>query len=247
MIANIAQATVSDRTPRTVPLASLAGDHTAMGVTLVSNALRMAQPGLYLVNYHLDVSIVGSAQTQLNLGNHQPERQRGQVLPVPRSDGRATQRRGPIAVTAANQTISLQWIALDIPALTSGIPPAPTAISIAAIAGSPGQFTIGWTFSGSRVNTWTIEWRYTGETVWHSDRIIINRQSARQATLNTRHTSSTGVDVRVWGTNATGQGLYAQRTWGTTGTDGVFTRQASHSQTFAAVGDLIVRDQTWAN
>ena len=246
VIANIAQATVRDRTPQTVPLSSLSGDHTAMGVSLSANALRVTRPGLYFVDYGLDASIVSSVQFQLNRGNTNQRGSVSKLFPYPSQEDAYVKGGCPIAVTAAD-TISLQWIALDIPALTSGVPPAPTAISIAAVSGSPGQFTVGWTFSGSRVNTWTVEWRYSGETLWHTDRIVINRQAARQASVNTRHTSSTGIDVRVWGANATGVGLYAQRTWGTTGTDGTFTRENAHSQTFAAVGDLVVRAEDWSH
>ena len=244
-IATISQVTVSDRTPRTVGLASLSGDHTAQGLTLSANAVRVARPGLYHVAYDLDVSIVGSMQVHANLGNTNQRGSVSKLYPYPGQPDAHLANQGTIAVKNPNSTISLQWIALDIPALTSGVPPAPTAISIDSISGSPGQFNIGWSFSGSRVNTWIIEWRYTGETLWHADRIVINRQAARQATLNTRHTASTGVDVRIWGTNATGTGLYAQRTWGTTGTDGVFTRETSHEQTVAAAGDLVIRSEDW--
>ena len=245
-IATISQVTVNDRTPRTVGLASLAGDHAAQGITLAANALTVARPGLYHVAYDLDVSIVGSIQVHANLGNTNQRGSVSKLYPYPGQPAAHLANQGTIAVKNTNSTISLQWIALDIPALTSGVPPAPTAISITPVSGSPGQFTVGWSFSGSRVNSWTLEWRFTGETVWHADRVVVNRQAARQITLNTQHTGNTGVDVRIWGTNASGTGLYAQRTWGTTGTDGVFTRQASHSQTVAAVGDLVVRSEEWS-
>ena len=246
-IATISQTTVRDRVPRTVTLASLSGDHAAQGLTLSANAITVARPGLYHVAYDLDVSIVSAFQVHLNRGN---TNQRGTVrkfYPFPGQEDGQVALPGVINITDANQTISMQWLGLDIPALAGQVPQAPSAISITRLAGNTDEFTIGWTYSGRRVNTWNIQYRFVNEVVWHSDITQVNRQAARSVALDTHHTGNTGIDVRVWGTNASGDGLYAQRTWGTTGTDGVFTTQTAHSQTVSAVGDLVIRSEEISN
>ena len=245
-IATIAQTTVSDRVPRAVTLATLAGDHAAQGLTIASNAITVARPGLYHVNYDMDVNIVSAFQVHVNRGNTNQRGSVDKLYPHPGQEDGFVRGYCPVNITAANQNINMQWLGLDIPALSGQVPQAPSAISITRLSGNNDEFTVAWTYSGRRVNTWNIQYRFVNEVVWHTDIITINRQSARSAVVDTHHTGNTGIDVRVWGSNQSGDGLYAQRTYGTTGTDGTFTTQTAASQTVSAVGDLVIRSEEWS-
>ena len=229
-----------------MPLTGLTGDHTAQGITLAANALTVARPGLYWVSYDLDVSIPSPVRTFLNIGN---TNQRGSVTefwPAPGQTSGWLDKEAVLEITAANQTITLWWIALSIPSLTGQVPQAPTAVSLAADSGvRAGYYTVGWTYSGRRVNTWNVQWRFKGETRWHADVIQVNNQASRSVTFTTHTTNTGGIDARVYGSNASGDGLYGQRTWGTDGTDGVFTAETVSSQTFAGNGDLIIASEDW--
>ena len=241
-ILTIAQATVSDRTPQTATIASLAGDHTAQAVTLASNALTFARPGLYHISYDLDVSIVSAFQIMLNRGNVNQRGSVSKLYPYPGQTSAYVSNQGTVAITAANQTVTAQWLGLDVPALANLVPPPPTAITLSAVSGQNGYYNVGWTYGGSqRVRIWHIEWRWQGQPHWQAGIVQVNREAARSAVINTQTTSTQGIDVRVWASNASGDGRYAQRTWA-----GVFSTQTAHSQTLAAVGDLVIRSEDWS-
>ena len=121
-IATLTQATITDRTPGTVPIASLAGDHAAQGITLASNAFTFARPGLYHVAYALDVSIVSAFQVHLNRVNTNQYGSVSKLFPYPGQSDGFVSNEGTIAIKVANQTVSMQYIGLDVPSLATQVP-----------------------------------------------------------------------------------------------------------------------------
>ena len=145
-------------------------------------------------------------------------------------------------ITAANQYVTLQWIPLELPASTSLVPPPPTTVGSSA-ASTAGTYNVTWTYAGSqRVNTWHIAWKFANEQTYHNTVTHINRGAQRSAVINTSTSVTSGIDVRVWGSNQSGDGRYAQRTWA-----GRYSTETAASQTLAASGDIVVSSESWSH